>query len=138
MPLHRSRALIALGAVSLVALAVVMALAAATTRDAAAATATASATLRLSADADGDLRFDKKSLSATAGRVTIRMRNPSGSGLDHGIAITGKGVDRSAGGVAPGRTARVSATLKAGRYTFFCPVGNHRSAGMRGALRISR
>ena len=30
----------------------------------------------------------------------------------------------------------VTADLKAGTYTFYCPVGNHRAEGMEGTLTV--
>ena len=46
-------------------------------------------TLKLSADPGGALKFDKSSLSAKAGKVTIVMDNPSS--LPHAIEVEGKG-----------------------------------------------
>ena len=40
----------------------------------------------------------------------------------------------SASGVITGAKASLTADLKAGDYTFYCPVGNHRAAGMEGTL----
>jgi uncharacterized cupredoxin-like copper-binding protein len=91
---------------------------------------------RLSAAADGALAFDTTTLSAKAGKVTLRMANPQGSGQPHGISIEGAGVDADGTTVDPGGTATVTATLKAGRYTFYCPVPGHRQAGMQGTLTV--
>jgi uncharacterized cupredoxin-like copper-binding protein len=96
----------------------------------------AAKTLRVKADPGGDLTFSKKRLSAPAGRVTIVMRNPKGSGLQHAVAIDGKGVDKSGGTAGPGGTSRVTAKLGAGRYTFYCPVEGHRLGGMKGRLTV--
>lgn len=76
------------------------------------------------------LKFNTKTLHATHGRVTIRMSNPS-SMFKHGIAIQGHGTGRIVG---RGGVSTVTATLKKGRYTFFCPVKGHRAAGMTGTL----
>jgi uncharacterized cupredoxin-like copper-binding protein len=91
---------------------------------------------RLSADPNGALRFNTTALSAKAGKVTLRMANPSGSGQPHGISIDGNGADAEGTTVDPGQTATVTATLKAGRYTFYCPVPGHRQAGMQGTLTV--
>lgn len=50
----------------------------------------------------------------------------------HSIVIDGPGVSgaRVAGTVAPGASGDVTATLQAGSYDMYCPVGNHRSKGM--------
>ena len=93
-------------------------------------------TLSLRADRHGDLKFDKRTLSARHGVVVIVMKNPRGSGLPHGIAVAGKRVHRRGPNVNPGKTSRVRVTLKKGSYTFYCPFDDHRAAGMRGTLTI--
>src|SRR5919202_1496522 len=72
--------------------------------------------LHLQADPHGKLRYNKKTLTAKAGRVTIVMRNPSTSGLRHGIAVEGKGVDKDGKIVAAGKTSTLTVRLKPGRY----------------------
>jgi plastocyanin len=91
-------------------------------------------TLHLQADASGALKFDKSSLSAKAGKVTIVMGNPSP--LKHDIAIQGDGVDVRGKVVAQGSTSTVTADLKPGTYTFLCTVDGHAAAGMKGTLTI--
>jgi uncharacterized cupredoxin-like copper-binding protein len=93
-------------------------------------------TLRVSADARGALAFDKTSLSAKAGEVTIVMKNPSSATAPHAVEIEGQGVEEESETVQPGGTARVSATLEPGTYEFYCPVGNHADAGMEGELTV--
>jgi uncharacterized cupredoxin-like copper-binding protein len=93
-------------------------------------------TLRISADPGGDLAFDKSSLSAKAGEVTIVMKNPSSATAPHAVEIEGQGVEEESETVQPGGTARVSATLEPGTYEFYCPVGNHADAGMEGELTV--
>jgi uncharacterized cupredoxin-like copper-binding protein len=92
--------------------------------------------LRISADPGGDLKFDKSSLSAKAGEVTIVMKNPSSATAPHAVEIEGRGVEEESETVDPGGTARVSATLEPGTYEFYCPVGNHADAGMEGELTV--
>ena len=90
--------------------------------------------LSLSADPSGKLAFDKKTLSAKSGKVTITMDNPSS--LPHGIAVTGNGVQQVGNTVSKGGKSTVTITLKPGKYTFYCPVDGHRAAGMQGTLTI--
>jgi plastocyanin len=102
------------------------------------ATATSAATesagaLSLQAD-QSQLKFDKSALSAKPGKVTIVMKNPSA--LPHDVAIEGNGVDVKGKTVTQGGTSTVSATLKAGTYTFYCSVDSHRQAGMEGTLTV--
>ena len=94
----------------------------------------ASSSLSLAADAGGALKFDKSSLSTKAGTVQITMKNPSN--IPHGIAVEGKGVDKTGKVVGQGGTSTLSLKLKPGKYTFYCPVPGHRQAGMQGTLTV--
>jgi len=95
--------------------------------------ANGASSLRISA-ANG-LKFNKKTMKATHGKVTIRMANPTS--LPHAIAVEGHGVDKDGKTVQKGGTSTVSLRLKKGRYTFYCPVDGHRAAGMKGTLIVS-
>ena len=88
-------------------------------------------TLKLAADKSA-LKFDKSSLTAKAGKVTLVMTNPSG--IPHAVAVEGNGVDTKGSTVGNGGTSTVSATLKPGKYEFYCPVDGHKAAGMEGTL----
>jgi plastocyanin len=90
--------------------------------------------LKISADPGGALKFDKTSLSAKAGKVTITMDNPSS--LPHAIAVEGNGVDKDGETVMKGGVSTVSVDLKAGSYEFYCPVDGHKAAGMKGTLTV--
>lgn len=89
--------------------------------------------LQLSAPADGSLKFDKTTLTAKAGSVTIDLDNPSTT--PHGVAVEGNGVDKSSQTVTNAKTS-VTVDLKPGKYTFYCPVPGHRQAGMQGTLTV--
>ena len=91
--------------------------------------------VKLSADPSGALKFNTKTLSAKAGTVTITMNNPSS--VQHGIAVEGNGVNQDGKIVGQGGTSVLAVQLKAGKYTFFCPVPGHRQAGMQGALTVT-
>ena len=80
------------------------------------------------------LKFDTSTLTAQPGKVTIDMKNPST--LQHNVAIEGNGVDVAGKVVGQGETSTVTATLKAGTYTFYCSVDGHRQAGMEGTLTV--
>jgi plastocyanin len=88
------------------------------------------ATYSLSAD-KSQLKFNKSTIRAKAGRVTLRMSNPSS--LPHNIGIKGKGTGKT---VKKGGTSTFSATLKKGTYTFYCGVGTHQRT-MKGKLIVS-
>ena len=91
--------------------------------------------LALTAD-KSELKFDKTSLSAKPGKVTVSMKNPSA--IPHDVSIEGKGVDQKGKEVKTGGTSTVTADLKPGAYTFYCSVDAHRQAGMQGKLTVSR
>jgi uncharacterized cupredoxin-like copper-binding protein len=63
------------------------------------------------------------------------MKNPSG--LPHGIAVEGHGVDKDGKTVQKGGTSKVTVTLRKGTYEFYCPVDGHKAAGMKGKLVVS-
>jgi uncharacterized cupredoxin-like copper-binding protein len=93
-------------------------------------------TAKLTANAQGKLKFNTSKLSVPHGKVTLTMKNPSSSGIPHGIAVEGKGVDKDGKVVQPGSTSKVSATLKKGTYEFYCPFDGHKAAGMTGKLTV--
>jgi uncharacterized cupredoxin-like copper-binding protein len=101
-----------------------------------AATTGVGQTLRLSADPTGKLAFVPKTLSVSKpGTITLVMTNPSSSGIPHGIAIEGNGIDKDGKVVQPGGTSTVTVTLKkAGKYEFYCPFDSHKAQGMTGDL----
>jgi plastocyanin len=104
---------------------------------AAAAGAGGSSSLAIAANPSGSLSYDKKTLSAKAGKVTITMTNMSPIG--HNITIQ-QGTSGAVLGSTPtfqGGTKSVSLTLKAGTYTFYCSVPGHRAGGMVGTLTVS-
>jgi len=93
--------------------------------------------LKLKADPTGKLMFIPTKLTAKAGRVTLIMTNPSGSGVPHGVSLKGNGVDVDGAPTTPGGTSTVTATLQPGTYQYYCPVPGHAAAGMVGTLTIT-
>ena len=93
------------------------------------ARATKATTLALTASKTA-FAFNKKQLTAPAGKITITLRNPAG--FEHGISVGSK----KGNVVGTGGTARVTVTLKKGTYTYFCQVGKHRDFGMKGTLTV--
>ena len=94
----------------------------------------AAQTLKLSADPSGALKFDKSSLTAKAGKVTITLDNPSS--IPHAVEIEGHGVEEESGTIGEGETTEVTATVKPGEYEYYCPVDGHKAAGMTGTLTV--
>jgi plastocyanin len=91
--------------------------------------------LEVDANPDGQLAYQVSSATATAGALEIDSRNASGTphdiALEEGGRLLGKGEVVSNGGVS-----RLSVTLRAGRYTFYCTVPGHRDGGMEGTLTV--
>jgi plastocyanin len=94
----------------------------------------AATTLKLKAAASGALKFNKTTLRAEPGRVTIRFRNPSSAGKPHAVEVEGKGVEKESATIDPGERTSLTVRLSRGRYEYYCPVGNHQAEGMEGTL----
>jgi uncharacterized cupredoxin-like copper-binding protein len=90
--------------------------------------------LTVGADPSGALKFTKSTLNAKAGKVTIKMDNPSP--VPHAIGIKGNGVQLDGNTVNKGEVSTVTANLKSGKYEFYCPVDGHEQAGMKGTLTV--
>jgi plastocyanin len=89
-------------------------------------------TLQLAADPSGALKFDKTSLEATAGNVTIDFTNDSS--FPHDVKLEGPGVNGEGTDKITGSSTSVTLDLQPGEYTFYCSVDGHRAAGMEGKL----
>jgi len=94
----------------------------------------AGSVVRIAAVANG-LRYDRKTLHANAGKVTIVFTNRSQ--LRHNVRL--EIGEKEYGGtktVGHGAT-RVTVTLAKGTYHFYCSVPGHEDAGMSGTLIVS-
>jgi len=89
--------------------------------------------VQVSAPADGSLKFDQAELTAKAGEVTFTFSNPSS--VPHALEIEGNGVEEETETIT-GSDAPLTVDLEPGTYTYYCPVGQHRSAGMEGTLTV--
>ena len=89
--------------------------------------------VKVSAPADGSLKFEQSSLTAKAGKVTFNFTNPSS--VPHAFEVEGNGVEEETDVITKGK-ASVTVDLKPGSYTYYCPVGSHRQAGMEGKLTV--
>ena len=92
------------------------------------------ATLDFSAPEDGSLKFDQGDVTAKAGKVTVNFNNPSS--VPHAVEIEGNGVEAKTDVITASEAPPVEVDLKPGTYTYFCPVGDHEAAGMKGTLTV--
>ena len=89
--------------------------------------------VKVSSPADGSLKFDQSELSANAGKVTFTYENPSQT--PHAFEVEGNGVEEETDVITESK-ASVTVDLKPGTYEYYCPVGQHRQAGMEGTLTV--
>jgi plastocyanin len=94
--------------------------------------------LSLRASGSGALKFNKKTLTTSPGKATITLTNPSSSGLKHAVEVEGHGIEKKSKTIGPGKKASVTVRLKAGTYTFYCPVDGHKAAGMKGKVVVKK
>jgi plastocyanin len=97
--------------------------------------------LEFEADPQGQLSYTTNKAVASAGSVTVSMKNMSG--ISHNIAIESGAGGASGSGPVLGATsfqtkgaASITVKLKPGTYTFFCQASGHRAAGMYGTLTV--
>jgi plastocyanin len=94
-----------------------------------------SSSLSLAANTEGQLKYDKTSLSAKAGKVSIDFTNSSP--IPHDVTVESSSGSRLGGTPTfNGGSKTLSLTLKPGTYKFFCSVPGHRQAGMEGTLTV--
>jgi plastocyanin len=101
-----------------------------------ASAAGASTSLSLAADSGGQLKFDKSSLTAKAGAVSIDFANSSP--VPHNVTVeSSSGATIGATPTFQGGSKSLSLNLKPGTYKFFCSVAGHRQAGMEGTITVN-
>jgi uncharacterized cupredoxin-like copper-binding protein len=76
-----------------------------------------------------EFKFTLTKTSAAHGKVTFRLTNKGR--LGHDFKIAGKKTPI----ISPGKSASVTVSLRAGRYTYLCTVPGHAAAGMKGVFR---
>jgi plastocyanin len=71
--------------------------------------------------------------SFSAGKFTFVVKNTSMT--THKFAVQGPGLSKSVPGtIAPGKTKKLTVTLKKGTYTLFCSI--HRALGMTTTIKV--
>jgi plastocyanin len=91
-------------------------------------------TLELAADPGGGFSFDKETLEAPAGTITIHLTNDAS--IPHDIGVKGDNVDEVSDTVTQGEVS-LTVDLEPGTYTFYCSVPGHEAGGMEGTLTVS-
>jgi plastocyanin len=91
-------------------------------------------TLAFSAPEDGSLKFDQGDVTTKAGKVTVTFDNPSS--VPHAVEIEGNGVEEETETVTASEAPPLELELEPGTYTYYCPVGGHEAAGMKGTLTV--
>ena len=89
--------------------------------------------LTLTADPSGAISWEPGSLSASSGSVTIKLVNQSD--VPHAVEVEGNGVEEESDTVT-GSDTELTVDLKPGKYTYYCPVDDHRGQGMEGTLTV--
>lgn len=83
-----------------------------------------------------EFRLEPQRATVTAGRFTAEVAN-RGEAV-HALAIEAPDGQQATQAIDPGRAATLEAELRAGRYVWYCPVGDHRSRGMEGVITVQR
>jgi plastocyanin len=81
----------------------------------------------------GDLAFEQKEVSATAGAVTIEFVNQQSTPHDVKVEDSA-GQELGGTDLISSESASATVEVQPGSYTFFCSVPGHREAGMEGTL----
>jgi uncharacterized cupredoxin-like copper-binding protein len=78
-----------------------------------------------------DFKFALTPKTVKHGRITFVIKNAGAAA--HDFAIAG----HTSKSIAPGKTMRLTVTLKRGRYPYKCTVDSHAELGMKGVLRVT-
>jgi uncharacterized cupredoxin-like copper-binding protein len=78
-----------------------------------------------------DFTFVLSPKTVAHGRVTFAIKNTGHA--SHDFVIAG----HTSKTIAPGKSTRLTVTLKRGKYPYKCSVDSHASLGMKGVLRVT-
>ena len=82
-----------------------------------------------------DFKFDPSTVElAKSGEMTFTLVNDGQ--VTHALEIEGQGIEEESDEIDAGATTSLTVDLKPGEYTYYCPVGDHRAAGMEGELTV--
>jgi uncharacterized cupredoxin-like copper-binding protein len=78
-----------------------------------------------------EFHFKLSKTSVPHGSVTFTLKNAGSVG--HDFKIGGK----KTAVIGPGKSAKLTVTLKAGKQAYSCTVPGHAAAGMKGTLKVT-
>jgi uncharacterized cupredoxin-like copper-binding protein len=78
-----------------------------------------------------EFKFKLSKVTVPHGSVTFTVVNKGK--VAHDFKIAGKKTAL----IKPGKSAKLTVTLKAGKYPYLCTVPGHAAAGMKGTLRVT-
>jgi uncharacterized cupredoxin-like copper-binding protein len=90
----------------------------------------AATTVTVTAGKPGELSFTLSKRTIAKGVTTFKVTNRGK--VAHDFKIAGK----KTAILAPGKSATLRATLRAGKFPFLCTVPGHAAAGMKGTLTV--
>jgi plastocyanin len=83
-----------------------------------------------------EFKFDPANPQVKAGTVEFKLTNDGQA--PHALEVEGPGGEAETKTLQPGQSATLDADLgRAGKYTMYCPVGNHRQQGMEGTVTVT-
>lgn len=83
--------------------------------------------------------FDKSSVTAKPGTIKITVTNPTNSGTEHGVGITGGDYkDVKGAPVKAGRSTSLTVAVKEGTYTIFDSYKDNREKGFETKLTVKK
>ena len=86
-----------------------------------------------------DFKFDPSDPSVKSGQVTFNEQN--NGQVTHSLEVEDvtPGHDQELeGSVSPGQSGKLTVNLAPGKYTFYCPIDNHRQMGMEGTITVTK
>ena len=86
---------------------------------------------------ESEFKIVLPSATTAPGKVTFAVKNAGK--IQHDIAVTGPGLSGlpKTPLLGPGKTANLTVTLTAGKYTLYCTVPGHKTLGMVATLTVS-
>jgi plastocyanin len=110
----------------------VLALAGAATAGVVAHASASKTTIRVT---EREFKLGLSTRTTHAGAVRFQIKNTGK--YPHALEISGPGVKKKTPLIKPGTSAVLTATLRTGSYSLWCPVPGHAAQGMKAALTVT-